>query len=277
MLLSAAASSAARRCFSSSAAAASAAGGFQRVGVLGLGLMGHGIAQTAAAAGFQVVAVDSEDRFVQKGLAMIRGSLTTIASKSVAKGAATKEQADEQVALTLARITTATQREALAECDLVIDAVPETMEVKTPVYRDLARITRPDAVLASNTSGLAVKELAALSGRPETTIGLHYFNPVQLMALVEVVRLDSTPQRVVDAALAFVRAVGKTPVLCKDTPGFVVNRLLVPYMAQALQLAEAGVASYKDVDIAMKLGAGHPMCVAGMGNGKGLALALGGR
>jgi 3-hydroxyacyl-CoA dehydrogenase len=137
--------------------------------------------------------------------------------------------------------------------------VPETLAIKTPLYRDLAAITRPDAILASNTSGLPVGELAKIAGRPSTTIGLHYFNPVQLMGLVEVVKLDATPEPVVAAAMAFVRAQGKTPVLCADTCGFVVNRLLVPYLAQAIALVERGVATVKDVDTAMKLGAGHPM------------------
>lgn len=275
------------------AAVASAVADIRRVGVVGLGLMGHGIVQTAAAAGYTVVAVDANAEAVKRGMDMMAKSLHTIASKAVAKKTMTETAATAMVAETTARVTTSTSREALASCDLVIEAVPETMDVKTPVYADLARVLRPDAIIATNTSGLPVGKLADITGRPATTvralqplraaavavalalalgprllsprvwlcaqIGLHYFNPVQLMALVEVVKLDTTPQSVVDAAFKFVKSVGKTPVLCRDTPGFVVNRLLVPYMAQAMKLVDDGVASFRDVDTAMKLGAGHPM------------------
>lgn len=222
--------------------------------------MGHGIVQVSAANGkFAVVAVDSDAAAVTRGMDMIRKSLETLTSKAIAKGTVTKEAGEKQVADVLARITSTTDRGALGACDIIVEAVPETMAIKTPVYKDLARIARADAILASNTSGLPVGELAKLSGRPETTIGLHYFNPVQLMALVEVVKLDSTPASVIAAATKFVSAQGKTPIVCRDTPGFIVNRLLVPYMAQAFKLAQEGAASFRDIDTAMKLGAGYPM------------------
>lgn len=185
---------------------------------------------------------------------MIKKSLDTLAAK-----AASPEEGAKKTAEVLGRIKSTTKRGDLADCDLIIEAVPETMEIKTPVYKDFGAILKPSAIIATNTSGLPVKAMADLCGRHQTTIGLHYFNPVQLMKLVEVVKLDTTPQAVVDAATGFVKAVGKTPVVCKDTPGFVVNRLLVPYMAQALKLVEDGVADFKDVDVAMKLGAGYPM------------------
>jgi 3-hydroxyacyl-CoA dehydrogenase len=230
----------------------------RRVGVVGLGLMGHGIVQTSAAAGFKVIAVDSDDKAVGRGKDMIKKSLDSIAARKV-KGGAPQEKAQEATDATLANITYSTKRADLADVDLIVEAVPETMEIKTPLYKDLTAIVRKDAIIASNTSGLPIKAMADITGRLETTIGLHYFNPVQIMQLVEVVKLDTTPQSVIDAAIKFVKATGKTPVLCKDTPGFVVNRLLVPYMAQALKLVEDGVASFQDVDVAMKLGAGHPM------------------
>lgn len=215
--------------------------------------------QTAAQAKFEVVAVDNDDASVNRGMGMIKKSLETIAAKAVQKGTVKQEDAAKNVEAVLSRIRTGTKRGDLADCDLVIEAVPETMEIKTPVYQDFGRILKPSTIIATNTSGLPVKAMADLCGRHETTIGLHYFNPVQLMGLVEVVKLDSTPQGIIDAATGFVKAIGKTPVLCKDTPGFVVNRLLVPYMAQALKLVEDGVADFKDVDAAMKLGAGYPM------------------
>lgn len=221
--------------------------------------MGHGIVQTSAAAGYQVKAIDSNDDAVKRGMGMVKSSLETIAARKMKKEGLAADKAKEETDRVLANISTSTSRSALADCDLIIEAVPETMEIKTPLYKDLAAITRPDAIIASNTSGLPIGAMANITGRHATTIGLHYFNPVQIMQLVEVVKLDQTPQAVLDAALKFVKSVGKTPVVCKDTPGFVVNRLLVPYMAQALKLVEDGVASHKDVDIAMKLGAGHPM------------------
>lgn len=255
----------------------------KRIGVLGLGLMGHGIVQVSAVAGYDVVAVDSTDAAVSNGMGMIRKSLETIRSKAVAKGAdaaAAQRTHDEP----LARITSSTHRAALRDCDLVIEAVPETMAIKAPVYEDLGRLLRPDAIIATNTSGLQVADMAALCGRPQSTIGMHYFNPVQLMALVEIVRLPGTPQGVLDAAFEVARRQGKTPVLCEDTPGFVVNALLVPYLASAMTLLDKGVASAADIDVrparagcpvrptppvppsavpalqvAMKLGAGHPM------------------
>ena len=243
------------------ASTAASVPGITRVGVLGLGLMGSGIAQTAAAAGFEVVGVDTPAG-AERGLGMIRASLAAAAARAAKKeGAAAGAAAEAAGAATLGRVRTAASVRDVAACDLVIEAVPETMAAKTPLYEELGRCLQPSAIIATNTSGLPVRSLASLAGARWLSrgIGLHYFNPVQVMALVEVVTLDETDAAVTASAHAFVRAVGKTPVACKDTPGFVVNRLLVPYMAQAFKLVGEGVASFKDVDVAMKLGAGHPM------------------
>ena len=243
------------------ARASSSASGIKSVGVLGLGLMGSGIAQTAAAAGFDVVAVDTAAG-AERGLGMIKASLAAVAARAAKKeGAAGGAAAEAAGTATLGRLRTSSAARDLAACDLVIEAVPETMAAKTPLYEELGRTLKPSAIIASNTSGLPVRSLMKIAGPRWLSrgIGLHYFNPVQIMALVEVITLDETDAAVTAAAHAFVRAIGKTPVACKDTPGFVVNRLLVPYMAQAFKLVGDGVASFKDVDVAMKLGAGHPM------------------
>lgn len=237
---------------------ASQAPKIQKIGVIGLGLMGHGIAQVSAASGFNVVAVDSSEAAVASGMGMIKKSVEAIRARAVAKGAlpdAAKKTHDD----TLSRIETSTSRGALKDCDLVIEAVPETMAIKTPIYQDLARILRPDAIIASNTSGLQVSAMADIAGRRTSTVGAHYFNPVQIMQLVEVVRLPETPQSVIDAVVNVVRRQGKTPVVCEDTPGFIVNALLVPYLASAIRLLDKGVAGVEEIDTAMKLGAGHPM------------------
>ena len=217
------------------------------------------IAQVTAAAGFKVVAIDSTTQSVDKGMSMIRKSLETVHGKLVTKGVLTAEGAKERTDEVLARITTSTDRGALSDVDLVIEAVPETMEIKTPVYHDLTRICRPNAIIATNTSGLPVKAMADIAGRPRSVIGLHYFNPVQLMALTEVVKLDTTDAGVLATAIDFVKKQGKSPVVCEDTPGFIVNRLLVPFLGQSIGLVERGVAGVKDVDTAMELGSSHPM------------------
>lgn len=246
-----------RRNFSASTAAAAPT--FKTVGVIGLGLMGHGIAQVTAAAGFKVVAIDSNAAAVTKGTDMIKKSLETTLSKAVAKGAMDKAAADAKMASVLANLTTSTDRDALKPADLVIEAAPEQIELKKSLYNDLATRLRTDTVLASNTSGLEIGELANFYGRKDRVIGLHYFNPVQMMALCEVIGTPETPKDVIDAAVGFGKAQGKTPVLAADSAGFIVNRLLVPYIAQAVAMRDRGVASTADIDVAMKLGTGVPM------------------
>lgn len=170
------------------------------------------IAQVTAAAGIKVIAVDANQAAVDRGMGMIRKSLTTMHDKLAAKGVLTPEGARSKTEEVLSRISTATDRGALGDVDLVIEAVPETMDVKTPVWRDLARLCRKDAILATNTSGLPVKALADLADRPSTVVGLHFFNPVQLMALVEVVKLPTTDPAVVAGLSDFARRIGKTPI-----------------------------------------------------------------
>ena len=231
----------------------------QKVGVVGCGLMGHGIAQVAAQAGCDVTVVETEQGFLDKGLARIQNSVTKLGQKQVAKGKLDEAQAEQMVADTLGRLTGSLDRKDLADCDLVIEAIIEDLDVKKELFADLGRICKPETILASNTSSFPITEMAEASGRPERVVGLHFFNPVQLMRLVEVVRTAHTADEVFAAARAFGEAAGKAPVSCKDTPGFVVNRLLVPYMVQSLLMLDRGDATKEDIDTAMQLGCGHPM------------------
>jgi 3-hydroxyacyl-CoA dehydrogenase len=231
----------------------------QKVGVVGCGLMGHGIVQVAAQGGFQVVAVETERRFLDAGLARIDKSLAKLAERAVKDGRATADQAQAKNAIVRGRISGSLERRDLADCDLVVEAIVEDLEVKKKLFAELGAVCKPGAILASNTSSFPIGALAAASGRHERTIGLHFFNPVQLMKLLEIVRTPRTADEVFAEAKAFGEACGKTTITCKDTPGFVVNRLLVPYMAEAMKMLERGDASPEDIDTAMKLGCGHPM------------------
>jgi len=231
----------------------------QKVGVVGCGLMGHGIVQVAAQGGFQVVAVEAEQKFLDGGLARIDKSLAKLAEKSVKDGKATAEAAQAKASETRARIVGSTDRKTLADCDLVIEAIVENLDVKKQLFKELGALCKPSTIFASNTSSFPITDMAQASGRPERFVGLHFFNPVQLMKLVEVVRTAKTEDDVFAQARAFGEACGKTAVSCKDTPGFVVNRLLVPYMAEAMKMLERGDASAQDIDTAMKLGCGYPM------------------
>jgi len=231
----------------------------RRVGVVGLGLMGHGIAQVAAEKGMDVVALDLEERFVESGMARIEGSVRKLASKAVSKGKMSEADAQKQANETLSRITPTLDIAALSSCDVVIEAVIEDLSLKEPLYQNIGRVVSDDCIIASNTSSLSIAKMGAFCGRPAQMVGLHFFNPVQLMKLVEVIRTDDTSPAIFKRAMAFGEALGKTPIEAIDTPGFVVNRLLVPYLIEAIALAERGVASYKDIDVAMRLGASHPM------------------
>ncbi|MCZ6598044.1 MAG: 3-hydroxyacyl-CoA dehydrogenase NAD-binding domain-containing protein [Planctomycetota bacterium] len=230
-----------------------------KVGVVGCGLMGHGIVQIAAQAGMEVVALETEERFLESGLGRIRKSVGKLAAKAVEKGKATQEEADANAAATLGRIHGTLDRADLADCDLVIEAIIEDLDAKKELFGALGGIVGPGAIFASNTSSLPIVEMAEASGRPARFVGLHFFNPVQLMRLVEVVRTEETDEEVFAAARSFGEAVGKTPVAANDTPGFIVNRLLVPFMVQSLQMLDRGDASKEDIDTAMQLGCGHPM------------------
>ena len=230
----------------------------KKVGVVGCGLMGHGIVQVAAQGGFDVVAVETDEGALKKGLERIDKSLAKLAEKAIEKGAPA-EQAQANAKTVRGRIRGTLARADLADCDLVVEAIVENLDVKNRLFAEIGKLCKPATIFASNTSSFPIAKMGAASGRPKQMVGLHFFNPVQLMKLVEVVRTDATSDEAFAEARSFGEACGKTPIACKDTPGFVVNRLLVPYMVQALLMLERGDASAADIDTAMKLGTGHPM------------------
>jgi 3-hydroxybutyryl-CoA dehydrogenase len=223
----------------------------KQVGVLGAGLMGHGIAQVAAQAGYEVVLREVDEKTLAKGVGKIEKQL----ARSVEKGKATQEEADA----VRARIHGTVHYRDLAPCDLVLEAITESLPLKLEMWRELDEIVKPEAVFATNTSSLAVIDQAAVTGRPGQFVGLHYFNPAQVMKLVEVVRCVTTSDEAFDTALAFARSEGKLAIPTRDRAGFIVNRLLVPYMLDAIRAYEEGVGSVSEIDEAMKAGAGHPM------------------
>lgn len=231
----------------------------KKVGVIGCGLMGHGIVQVAAQGGFDVVAFEADQGALDKGLGRIEKSLGKLASKNVEKGKMTEDQAGEWVKTTWGRVSGSTNKADLANCDLIVEAIVENLDVKKSLFQELGAMVKDSAIFASNTSSFPIMEMAEASGRPARFVGLHFFNPVQLMRLVEVVRTEATDGAVFDAAKRFGEACGKTAVACKDTPGFVVNRLLVPYMVQAINMLDRGDASKEDIDAAMQFGCGYPM------------------
>jgi len=231
----------------------------KKVGVLGLGLMGHGIAQISAENGFEVIALEQQQSFLDTGLNRIKGSLTKISEKQVQAGKLDKDKAASFVSSTFSRIKPTLNIQDLAECDLIVEAIIENLELKKKVAADLGKIAKDGAIIASNTSSLPIIDIAKASGKPSHLVGIHFFNPVQIMKLVEVVRTNETKPEAFDAAFGWVKKIGKVPIACNDTPGFIVNRLLVPYLTQALLLLERGDGSKEDIDTGMKLGAGHPM------------------
>ena len=223
----------------------------RKVGVAGLGLMGHGIAQIAAQAGYEVVAKEVDDDRVAKGIGRIEKQL----GRAVEKGKMEQSAADE----VRGRNSTTTHYHGYEYCDLVIEAITEDLGLKLQLWRDLDGIVKKDAVFATNTSSLSVIDQAAATERPNKFIGLHFFNPPQIMPLLEVVRTVTTDDDAFEAGLSFGHRLGKTVVRCKDKTGFIVNRLLVPYMLDAVRAYEEGVGSIEEIDIAMKAGANHPM------------------
>ena len=227
----------------------------QKVGVLGCGLMGSGIAQVCAMSGFDVTVLEVEQKFLDKGFAGIEKSLAKFAERPPEKGGITTQQKDAA----RARLKGTTRREDLANCDLVIEAIIENVPTKKEMYAALDAIVKKDAIFATNTSSISVTELMAATKRPERFIGLHFFNPVPLMTLVEVVKTIATAPEVYDAAYEFGKKLGKVPVRTSDKTGFIVNRLLVPYLLDAIRAYEEGVGSIDDIDNAMKLGCGYPM------------------
>ncbi len=222
-----------------------------KVGMCGLGQMGSGIAEVVAKAGVTVIGYDVEDQFVQKGLGRINKSL----SKAVEKGKLDESTKGE----VLGRITGTTNLNDLADCDLIIEAIVENLEPKIELYKKLDGIVKKEAIFASNTSSLSIIEMGATTNRPDQFCGLHFFNPVPVMKLVEVIKTVATSDATFETARQFGEKVGKVVVSCADSPGFVVNRLLVPYLLDAIRALEAGVATKEDIDNGMKLGCGHPM------------------
>ncbi len=223
----------------------------EKVGVLGAGLMGHGIAQVAAQAGYRVVLREVDEATLQKGIGKIEKQL----ARAVEKEKSTQQEADE----VRARIQGTVDYGDLADCDLVIEAITENLALKLEMWCELDQIVKPGAVFATNTSSLAVIDQAAVTARPDQFVGLHYFNPAQVMKLVEVVRCLTTSDAAFDTALEFARSEKKLAIPTKDKAGFIVNRLLVPYMLDAIRAYEEGVGSVDEIDEAMKAGAGHPM------------------
>jgi 3-hydroxybutyryl-CoA dehydrogenase len=236
------------------------------IGVIGAGTMGNGIAQTFAVAGYAVILQDLSDEALARAVTTMEGSL----ARQVKKGGLTGDAADAAIG----RVTATTDLAAMADCDLVIEAIVERLEVKTGILKSLDAICRTDAIFASNTSSISLTQLAAASMHPDRVIGMHFFNPVPLMQLVEVIRALQTSDAVTEAILAVTAAIGKTPRLSKDSYGFVVNRLLAPLINEAINCVHEGVATPDDIDSMMKLGANHPMGPLALGDLIGLDVVL---
>jgi 3-hydroxybutyryl-CoA dehydrogenase len=236
----------------------------RKVGVLGCGLMGAGIAQTAASAGFETTVREVSDEVLQKGFVAIEKSLERFAQK----GTITAEQQKQ----TRDRLFGTTSFQDLADCDIVIEAIIENLEEKHTTYRQLDSICKPETIFASNTSSLSITEMMTVASpeRQQRFIGMHFFNPVPIMKLVEVVRTILTSPEVYEDAVTFATELGKVPVRASDKTGFIVNRLLVPYMLDSIRALEEGVGSIVDIDNAMKLGCGYPMGPLTLGDFVGL-------
>ena len=223
----------------------------EKVGVLGCGLMGSGIAQVVAQAGYSVIVREVSDELVEKGLKSIEKNVNRL----VEKGSLTETEKKG----ILGRIKSTTRLDDMREADLVIEAIIENLKAKLEIFQSLDTLCRREAVLASNTSSLSITEIAAATKRPDRVIGMHFFNPVPVMKLVEVIRTVVTDAAIFEMAVKFIERLGKTPVRTSDRTGFIVNRLLVPYLLDAVRALEEGVATITDLDNAMKLGCGHPM------------------
>ncbi len=226
-------------------------GEIKSVGVLGCGLMGSGIAQVCAQAGYRTIVREVSEALKEKGKASILASL----EKLVQKGKLDGETRDQVVS----RLQFTTDLEQLGPCDLIIEAVTEDLELKNSLWKELDRLCGPQTIFASNTSSLTIAAMAAVTSRGDRFVGLHFFNPVPVMKLVEVVRTVTTSQATFEQAMAFARSLGKEPIAAKDSSGFIVNLLLVPYLLDAIRALERGVGSVEDIDKGMTLGCGHPM------------------
>ncbi len=234
----------------------------QTVGVVGCGLMGSGIAQVAAAAGYQTLVREVEEDFLDRGMGIIHKNL----ERAVSKGKLSAEERDA----VLGRLTPTLELVDLEDCDLVVEAIVESRDAKQELFGALAEVCKAPAIFASNTSSLSITELAAGTDRADRFVGLHFFNPVPVMPLVEVVRCGQTSEESFRSAFAFAESLGKSPIACRDNTGFVVNRLLVPYMLDAIRAYEEGIGSIPDIDTGMRLGCGYPMGPFTLGDFVGL-------
>ena len=237
-----------------------------KIMVLGAGTMGAGIVQTAAQAGFDVVVRDIKQEFVDNGIKNIDKTL----GKNVSKGRMTAEDKDA----VMGRISGTVDLAAAADCDLVIEAAVEIMEIKKSIFKELDSICKPECILASNTSALSLTEIGAATGRADKVIGMHFFNPVPAMKLVEIIRGASTSQATYDAIKDMALKMGKAPVEINEAPGFVVNRLLIPMLNEGIYALMEGVANEADIDTSMKFGAGHPMGPLALADMIGLDICL---
>ena len=224
----------------------------KRICVLGAGLMGSGIAQVAAEAGYEVTMRDIEDRFVQNGLNIIRKNY----ERAMSKGKMTKEQADGTLSKVKGVVDLAA---AVKGSDIIVEAVIENMDLKKQVYKELEQLSAKETIFASNTSGLSITEIASATKRPDKVIGMHFFNPVPVMKLVEVIKGQATSEETFNVVKALAEKLGKTPIAVNEAPGFAVNRILVPMINEAIFVLQEGIASAEDIDKGMMLGANHPI------------------
>lgn len=238
----------------------------EKIFVIGAGTMGSGIVQAFAQKGYEVIVRDIKDEFVDRGITGINKSL----SKLVTKGKVTEEFKEE----VLSRITGTTDLNMAQDCDLVIEAAVENMVIKKKIFAELDRICKAETILASNTSSLSITEVASATNRPDRVIGMHFFNPATIMKLVEIIKGMATSQETFDKAKELAVAIGKEPVEVAEAPGFVVNRILIPMINEAVGIYAEGVASVEDIDTAMKLGANHPMGPLALGDLIGLDVCL---
>lgn len=239
---------------------------FKKIGVLGAGTMGNGIANIIAKNGFEVTMVDIDEDNLEKGYQRIEKNL----SRSVKKERITETEKEES----LAKITTSTKMESLSDVDLVIEAAVENLEIKKDIFSNLDKIVKDDAILATNTSALSITEIAAVTERKDKIIGIHFFNPVPVMKLVEVIKAAETSTDCYEEVNEFVASINKEAVKVNEAPGFVVNRILVPMINEAAYILQEGVASAEDIDKAMKLGANHPVGPLALGDLIGLDVCL---
>ena len=238
----------------------------EKIFVIGAGTMGAGIVQAFVQKGYEVIVRDIKDEFVDRGIAGINKGLT----KLVSKGKITEEDKEA----VLSKITGTTDLGLAADCDLVIEAAVENMEIKKQIFAELDKICKEETILASNTSSLSITEVASATNRPDRVIGMHFFNPATIMKLVEVIRGMATSQETFDKVKAMSEAIGKTPVEVAEAPGFVVNRILIPMINEAIGIYAEGIASVEDIDTSMKLGANHPMGPLALGDLIGLDVCL---